>query len=239
MRKKKQGDPTRAIAYIRVSTDEQDLGPDAQAAAITAWAARGGVTIVATFTDKGVSGALELDKRPGLLAALDALQIHKAGALVAAKRDRFARDVVVGATLERLAERQGARVVSADGTGDGTGPEAALMRRIVDAFAEYERQIIRGRTSAALRAAQRRGQSAGGRPPYGWRKIDKTLEPVPAEQQALERMRQLAADGRDCEEIARVLQTEGHPCRGQRWHRRTVGRALSRGDVPGGLSPRL
>jgi len=45
--------------------------------------------------DRGVSGAAQLDRRPGLLAALDCLARHKATYLVAAKRDRFARDIVV------------------------------------------------------------------------------------------------------------------------------------------------
>jgi hypothetical protein len=31
-------DPKRAVAYIRVSTDEQSLGPAAQLAALEAWA---------------------------------------------------------------------------------------------------------------------------------------------------------------------------------------------------------
>ena len=34
-------------------------------------------------------------------------------------------------------ERQGARVVSADGAGEGDSPEAALMRRLIDAIASY------------------------------------------------------------------------------------------------------
>lgn len=38
------GDPKRAVAYLRVSTDEQRLGPEAQRAAIAAWGAREGVT---------------------------------------------------------------------------------------------------------------------------------------------------------------------------------------------------
>ena len=41
------GNPKRAVAYLRVSTDEQRLGPEAQRAAIAAWAVREGITVVA------------------------------------------------------------------------------------------------------------------------------------------------------------------------------------------------
>ena len=139
-------DPTKAIGYARASTSRQDLSPGAQRAAVEAWAAARGVTVVAWFEDLGISGGAELDKRPGLLGAIDALRTHGAGALVVARRDRLARDVLVNAMVERLCERVGARVQSADGAGNGAGPEAALMRNIVAAFSAYERMLIRART---------------------------------------------------------------------------------------------
>ena len=75
-------DSRSAVAYLRVSTDEQHLGPEAQRAAIVAWAAREGVNVVAWHTDAGVSGAAEIAKRPALLAALADLRAHRAGVLV-------------------------------------------------------------------------------------------------------------------------------------------------------------
>ena len=50
------GNPLSAVAYLRVSTDEQKLGPEAQRAAIQSWANREGVSVVAWHTDAGVSG---------------------------------------------------------------------------------------------------------------------------------------------------------------------------------------
>jgi len=73
-----------------------------------------------------------------VLAALAALKEHNASVLLVAKRDRLARDVLVAAMVERLAERTGARVVAADGTAEGDGPEAVLMRRIVDALVHVD-----------------------------------------------------------------------------------------------------
>ena len=122
--------------------------------------------VVATHEDRGVSGGAEIDKRPGLIAALEALRTERAGILVVAKRDRLARDVLVAAMVERLCQREGARIQSADGTGNGDSPEAKLLRTMIDAFAAYERALIRARTRAALAAKKARGERVGG-VPYG------------------------------------------------------------------------
>ena len=108
----------RAYGYLRVSTSEQagsGLGLEAQTAAITAAAGRLGLIVADSFTDAGVSGGLPLEERPALLPALDALR--RGDVLIVAKRDRLGRDVLNVAMIERLAERKGARIVSAAGEG--------------------------------------------------------------------------------------------------------------------------
>ena len=150
-----------AVGYVRVSTEDQGLGLEAQRAALAVWAARAGVELVAVHEDRGVSGGAAIDRRPGLLAALDALAVSGAGVLLIAKRDRLARDVLVAAMADRLVERGGARIVSADGVGEGSDPSAALLRGMVDLFASYERAMIRGRTVAALGQKRARGECTG------------------------------------------------------------------------------
>ena len=97
-----------AVAYLRVSTDEQTLGMEAQRQAIQGWAKRQGVTILRWFEDMGVSGGADLENRPGMLAALAAVRELKAGALVAAKADRIARDVYVAELVKRELRLAGA-----------------------------------------------------------------------------------------------------------------------------------
>ena len=63
-RSSRRGDPAVAVAYLRVSTDEQRLGPDAQRAAIEVWAARAGVRVASWHCDQGVSGGAAIDARP-------------------------------------------------------------------------------------------------------------------------------------------------------------------------------
>ena len=54
----RSGSSLVAVGYVRVSTDDQNLGPQAQRAAIESWAAREGVQVAAWHVDQGVSGPL-------------------------------------------------------------------------------------------------------------------------------------------------------------------------------------
>jgi site-specific DNA recombinase len=202
-----------AIGYLRASTDEQHLGPEAQRQAIERWAAAQGIRVAAWHVDQGISGGAALDRRPALLAAIDSVGVHGAGILVVAKRDRLARDVVLAAMIEQLTGRHGARVISAAGEGtdsDELDPSAQLMRRLVDAFAEYERALIRARTCAALGVKKGRNERVG-TVPFGFcvAADGRQLVPDPGEQATIERARSLSAMGLSQRAIASALAAEG------------------------------
>ena len=175
----KTGDPKVAVAYLRVSTQEQDLGPEAQRAAIEAWAERQGVRVVSYFEDR-LSGGTKVEDRPAMLQAFGALRASGAGLLVAAKRDRIARDVVVAATVEQMAREAGAKVVTADGVAVEDTPEGMLLRGLMDLFAQYERAVIRARTRAALAVIRSKGEQYTRRAPLGFRFEDGRLVEDPA-----------------------------------------------------------
>lgn len=225
-KRSKAGDAKVVVGYVRVSTDEQALGPDAQREALERWCAANGAALVAAYEDLGVSGGAALDKRPALLDALEALETHGAGVLLVAKRDRLARDTMVAAMVERMAQRAGATVASADGTGNGDSPEAMLMRRMVDAFAEYERALIGARTRAALAVKRARGERVG-HIPYGMQLAADGvhLEPHPGEQDVLAMVREYRAEGLTLRAIGRRLTSRGIlPRSGGKWHPQTVAR---------------
>ena len=194
--KRNATDSLTAVAYLRVSTDRQELGPEAQRAAIEAWASREGVTVAAWHVEAGVSGAAAIADRPELVAALAALTTLRAGVLIVAKRDRLARDVMAAAMLERMVVDAGARIVSAAGEGtDSNDPSAVLMRTLVDAFAQYERAMIAARTKAALKAKRARGERAG-TVPYGFTSdAAGRLAPCAAERAVIAQVRALRDAG--------------------------------------------
>ena len=226
--------PRRVVGYIRVSTDDQTLGPIAQREALARWCTANGAELVTVIEEPHragrASGGADLEDRPGMLSAIDALAEHGAGVLLVAKRDRLARDPMVAAMIERLAERHGARVLSIAGEGtEGTDPTAILMRRIVDAFAEYERLIIRQRTRTALAVKSGRGERTG-QVPYGSHLAADGvhLEADPGEQRVIELVRALRAEGLSIRAIAARLEADAVPARGGRWHPTTIARLVDR-----------
>jgi DNA invertase Pin-like site-specific DNA recombinase len=231
----------RAVIYRRCSTDEQSdsgAGLGAQLDACRSHADRAGLEVVGDFSDEGIGGAAPIDKRPGLLDAL--ALVGKGDLLLVAKRDRLGRDPIVVAMIEAAVNRQGGRVVSAAGEGtDGDDPTSILMRRIVDAFAEYERLVIKARTRAALAAKKRRGQRTGG-VPLGFDLVDdgqrskaglpSALAPNAGELATVALIRELKASGLSLRGIAAELDRRGiSPKRGgPRWVHTAIVRILER-----------
>ena len=146
------------IAYLRVSTEDQSIGLDAQKFACETYCQKLGHKLDEVFSDEGLSGGLSFDKRPGILDALASLE--KGDILLVAKRDRLSRgDTLAMAMIEAGVARKGAKITSTAGEGtESEDPASILMRRMVDAFGEYERLIIKSRTKAALQTKKvRRG----------------------------------------------------------------------------------
>src|SRR5580700_4569263 len=229
----KLGSSKVAVAYIRVSTDDQKLGPEAQRASIEAWAAREGVSVASWHVDQGVCSVTPLDERPGLVAALAALREHGAGILVVAKRDRIARDPALTAAVESAAAAAGAVVRSAAGEGNGSTPADEFMRGVIDSASRYERALIRARTTAALAVIRARGQKTGGSVPYGYSLAadGRTLVAVESEQATIARARALAAEGRSLRAVAIQLAAEGHVSRkGVPFFAAQVGRMVDQGE---------
>src|SRR5262245_14033225 len=100
----RKADASIVVGYVRVSTDRQAVGPEAQRAAIERWCQDRGATLASVHEDR-VSGTSEGTDRPGLVAALAAVRQRGAGTLLVAKRDRIGRDMVVIAAIERAANR--------------------------------------------------------------------------------------------------------------------------------------
>ena len=207
---KKAANPKVAVAYLRVSTDDQKLGPQAQRAQIEAWAAKEGIEVASWHLDEGVSGGAELEDRPQLLLALSDLRQHQAGVFVVAKRDRLARDPVIAGLIEREVAKVGAKVVSADGVGNGSGPADVFMKTVIDGASAYERAIIRARIKAALGVKRTKGEVIG-TVPWGSRVRagSSMLEPDEHELAISDKIIALHAEGLSLRVIAGRLKAEG------------------------------
>jgi DNA invertase Pin-like site-specific DNA recombinase len=136
------------IGYARVSTDEQTL--NLQLDALTA----AGCDPV--FRDR-VSGAKA--ERPGLTEALN--HLRSGDTLVVWRLDRLGRSLPhLIETVTALAAR-GVGFKSLTESIGTTNTGGRLIFHIFGALAEFERDVIRERTQAGLKAARARGRKGG------------------------------------------------------------------------------
>ena len=202
----------RAVAYIRVSDDDAANGASAQRDAIEAWASRRRVQVASWQVDRGVGGAAPIAERPGLVAAYAAVRAHGAGVLVAASAERFAHDSLVAWLIERAALAEGAAIHTVDGTVRSRAEEAdaSWTRGALDLAGAYVRVVNRARTRAALAAKKERGERVGA-VPYGFALAADGLhlEACIAEQEVLDTVRALSAEGLSQRAIVASLAARG------------------------------
>lgn len=242
-RKRRQGDRSKAIGVVRVSTSKQDIGASAQRTELEKWANREGVELIAIFEDIGVSGAKPITERPGLLAALQALTETRAGCLVAVKRDRFARNRLLMADIERKAIRSGAVVITTDGVSTGEDTEVELVNTTIhDLMASMELRKICARNKTRAQTCIAQGRTHGGKLPYGYRRksvgitgrsgVVVELEPDTDEQKLIARIVDLRMGGCSLRKIAGTLAHEGSTTRaGKPWQAMVVKRILDRAEA--------
>ena len=180
------------LGYARVSTEDQDLALQ-RAALTSAGCAR-------VFQEK-VTGARR--DRPELERMLS--QLRPGDTVIVCRLDRLARSTRDLLDIADVIGRAGAGLRSlSEQWADTTSPAGRMILTVFAGIAEFERELIRERTSAGRDAARARGVRFG--------------PPVKLSSEQCELMRQLLAQGRAAKEVARMFGV----------HRATIYRSLER-----------
>ncbi|RDK04606.1 resolvase [Paraburkholderia lacunae] len=146
---------TRLFCYCRVSTVDQTT--DNQVQEIEA----AGFTVAKQrIITETVSGSVPALERKGFAKLLDRLE--EGDLLIVTKLDRLGRNAIdVRATVERLASI-GVRVhCLALGGVDLTSPAGRMTMQVINAVAEFERDLLIERTQAGIRRARTEGKTFG------------------------------------------------------------------------------
>jgi DNA invertase Pin-like site-specific DNA recombinase len=159
---------TAAIAYLRTSS-AANVGADKdsdrrQREAIEAFAKRAGYELVAEFYDQAVSGADEVQTRPGFAALLERIATNGARTIIVETANRFARDLIVQETGHKMLKELGIEIIAADSPNafvDDT-PTTTFVRQVLGAVAQLDKAM----TVAKLRGARERKRR--GRVVRGW-----------------------------------------------------------------------
>jgi putative DNA-invertase from lambdoid prophage Rac len=146
---------SRTFAYCRVSTAGQTT--ENQIREIEAAGFKVGPRRVVSET---VSGSSAIEQRPGFMRLLDRLEADDV--LIVTKLDRLGRNAIdVGTTVARLAA-MGVRVhCLALGGVDLTSPAGRMTMGVINAVAQFERDLLIERTQAGLERARAGGTTLG------------------------------------------------------------------------------
>jgi len=148
-------------AYLRVSTEKQDLG--AQKEAIMNWALKNNLTIDEFFEDEAVSGAKSPFKRPGFKKLWE--KLRPGDTLIVFELSRLGRSLRDIVFLTDELRKRGVRLVSIKENLDPSNEmQYTIMIGVLGLLAEIERQLIRERTKAGIERAKKEGKRIG-RPP--------------------------------------------------------------------------
>ena len=212
----------KAIGYIRVSTEQQadeGVSLDAQRAKIEGWCKVNDCELVAVEVDAGISGK-SMDKRPGLLNALG--RVKRDMVLVVYSLSRLARSTRDTLAIAEQLEKAGADMVSLSEKIDTTGAAGKMMFRMLAVLAEFERDVISERTTAALAHKKAKGEKYAP-VPFGFREVEGRLVRVESEALVVARILKQRQAGRTLVEIAEELNGKGiQGKRGGSWYASTV-----------------
>lgn len=202
----------KTVAYLRVSTDDQTVSIDAQRVKAQAYALAMDLEIVAFETDQASGKSLN---RQGLQRALALLEGDVACLLVC-KLDRLTRSVRDLDTLLGLF-RDGTRsLVSVSDHVDTLSASGRLVLGLLTQVAQWERETIGERTSAAMAHLKASGRYCGGGVPLGSCLVDGAVVPCPEELAVAKRARALRDHGLALRAVAATLNAEGRTLRGKR-----------------------
>ena len=192
---------TKAIGYVRASTDEQETTLLARPRSWRAYRALRGLELV-EIVDRcrrvrlGTAG-----QRPAGCRVAEALSCTRP-ARRRAKLDRLFRDAVDALAQTRAWDKAGIALHLCDmggGSVDTSSPMGRMVLNMLAGVAEFERALIAERTRTALAAHEGPGRRVGA-VPYGSRLAadGKHLEPDPAEQLVIAQARNSGRPGIPC-----------------------------------------
>ena len=201
---------TTLLARQSSSRDERD--PATQFQHAEAYADRLGWKVVSRHVEKSTSGGRSLEKRPGLLAALEDVRAKRADRVLVYHRDRLDRNLEVRRTFVTAVEEAGGEVWTPDGRLTFSTANEKLSNTLLGAMDENYREVIREKVLKQKRARVEAGCPCTRLPfigylnPGGWSRLRVVEDDRPHVVRAFE----MSADGKSAPEIVRYLREQGY-----------------------------
>lgn len=174
-----QENKRKVAIYIRVSTSEQKIdgyGMEAQEARLIEYVNNNKAQNLTTkkewiFTDVHTGSELN---REGLQKLLQQVKEKKFDAVLVWKIDRLSRSLKHLLTIFEDFEKNEVSFISVQENIDFRGPIGKLIFQIFGAIAQFERELIKGRTQMGKIASAEMGNYTGSAIPYGYKAVTNT-----------------------------------------------------------------
>ena len=150
----------RAALYCRVSTADQSCARHVRD--LTAFAARAGYQVVATFKETGSGVKLDRAERRKVVALAQARHIDVVLVTELSRWGRSTTDLL--ATLKELEARRVSLIAMNGMAFDLSTPHGRMIATVLAGIAEFERELIQERIRSGITAAKARGKRLGRQP---------------------------------------------------------------------------
>lgn len=162
-----------AVIYARYSSHGQtEQSIEGQLHDNYRWAKQNGMTVVAEYIDRALSGTK--DQRPDFLRMIDDAASRQFEYVIVWKLDRFARNRYDSAIYKSKLKKCGVKVVSAmENITDS--PEGIILEGLLESMAEYYSANLSENTIRGKRETAAKGFWNGGHPPLGYKVENRKL----------------------------------------------------------------
>jgi DNA invertase Pin-like site-specific DNA recombinase len=193
----------RVAIYGRVSTDKRTQTVENQLRALNEVAVRLGWTVVAVYTDEGISGAKGRDQRPGFDSLLKGVARKEFDMIAAWSVDRLGRSLQDLVAFLADVQSRGVDLYLHQQALDTSTPSGRMLFQLLGVFSEFERAMIRDRVVAGLNRV--RGTKRLGRPPMSDAKVEQIKQALMSGRGIRATARETAASTTSVMRIARSL----------------------------------
>ncbi|MBR4331768.1 MAG: recombinase family protein, partial [Clostridia bacterium] len=137
-----------------------------------AWAQQQGVTVIAEYVDRALTGTK--DQRPDFQRMIEDAAKQQFQMVIVWKLDRFARNRYDSAIYKARLKKYGVRVVSVK-EAITDSPEGIILEGLLESMAEYYSANLSQNVRRGIRESVDKGYYPGGSVPYGYKSVDHRL----------------------------------------------------------------
>ncbi len=212
--KKKKLTKLRAVIYARKSAeDEKDTSLPTQVALCQSFVDQYDfLEVIHIFQEDNVSGMFT-EGRTEYLKMMSLAEKREIDAIVVMKLDRLARDLADSLTAMKLLNSYGCHLLAGDDVSDSETPAGEFMRNVLLAQNQYHARRVASDVMSAECNNARKGETAGGKPPYGLKVVKKIFMINEDEAPAIKIMFNMTAKGKSYAQVVEKLNSLGYTTR--------------------------